>query len=206
MGKRGEGSLFNTIAPVYGLFFNRQRSSFTKVIRRAGPYLDLASFSTVLDVGCGPGALCSVLSEKGLRVTGIDPAAKMLDAARRRKENKGVRFIQANALEQLPFPDKSFDISFASYVAHGLKKEERRRMYAEMSRVTRHRVIIHDFNKNRGWLISFVEWLERGDYFRFIRAAEEEMRNCVSDMAECFSQVSVIDVDTHASWYICTPK
>ena len=206
MSKRRKDTLFDTIAPVYGLFFKMQRANFTRVIRRAESSLDLSSYVTVLDVGCGPGALCSVLNEIGLQVTGMDTAAKMLDIAKRQPENKGVRFIRASILEQLPFPDKSFDLSFASYVAHGLQKEERKRMYLQMSRVTRHRVIIHDFNKKRGLLTSLLEWLERGDYFRFIHVAEDEMKNCMSDMAECFSSVEVVNVDTRASWYICTPK
>ena len=206
MSKRRKDTLFDTIAPVYGLFFKKQRSNFIRVIQRAENSLDLSSYDTVLDVGCGPGALCSVLKEKGMQVTGMDTAVKMLDIAKRQPENKGVRFIRASILEQLPFPEKSFDLSFASYVAHGLQKEERKRMYLQMSRVTKHRVIIHDFNKNRGLLTSLLEWLERGDYFRFIHVAEDEMRNCMSDMAECFSSVEVIDVDTRASWYLCTPK
>ena len=79
-------------------------------------------------------------------------------------------------------------------------------MYARMGRLTRHRVIIHDFNQRRGLLVSLAEWLERGDYFRFIQVAEEEMRGCATDLGACFSEVRVIDVDTRASWYICTPR
>ena len=206
MNKRKRKTLFDIIAPCYGLFYKKQRENFIKVIRRAENDLDISSYETILDVGCGPGALCSVLNEKGLRVTGIDSAAKMLNIAKKRAENTGVQFLHASILEPLPFPDKSFDISVASYVAHGLKKEERQRMYKQMNKVTKHKVIIHDFNANRGWLISFVEWLEQGDYFKFIQVAEEEMRNCTSDLEECFSSVQVIDVGTRASWYICTPK
>ena len=206
MGKRRKNTLFDTIAPVYSLFYSKQRASFARVLGRVGRRLDLSAYGTALDVGCGPGALCSILKGIGLEVTGIDPAVKMLDAAKKRPENEGIRFLQASVLAGLPFPDRHFDLSFASYVAHGLQKEERRLMYLEMARVTRHLVIIHDFNKNRGLLTSFIEWLERGDYFRFINVAEDEMRDCVSDMKACFSEVMVIQVDTRASWYVCTPK
>lgn len=205
MSKRSENALFNSIAPVYNLFYGRQRASFSRVFGRAGWVLNLSAYDTALDVGCGPGALCSVLKENGLEVTGVDSAIKMLDAAQKRAENEGISFLQASVLTGLPFPDKHFDLSFASYVAHGLQKEERRRMYLEMARVTAHLVIIHDFNKNRGLLTSFIEWLERGDYFHFIHVAEDEMRSCVSDMKSCFSEVRVIPVDTRASWYVCTP-
>jgi hypothetical protein len=54
-------------------------------------------------------------------------------------------------------------------------------------------------------LTSLIEWLERGDYFRFILVAQKEMKNCVQDMKLCFSSVRVIDVDKRAAWYVCTP-
>src|SRR5690606_11814350 len=118
----------------------------------------------------------SVLFEKGLTVKGIDPAEKMLKIARNNPENKGIDFIRADVLEALPFADQSFEASVASYVAHGLRTDERKRMYAEMSRVSKKAVIIHDYNAKRSPMTSLIEWLERGDYFRFIRVAEKEMR------------------------------
>lgn len=166
---------------------------------KASTILDLASFDTVIDVGCGTGALCSVLSTKGLSVTGIDQAERMLDHAKRQPENKDIEFLLASVLENLPFEDQSFDISIASYVAHGLHGVERISMYHEMGRVTKHKVIIYDYNLNRSLLISIIEWLEGGDYFGFIKHAEQEMKTC-------FSDVVVMDVDPRAAWYICTPR
>ena len=204
MGKNSS-LLFNSIAPIYGLFYNMQKSRYGTVIDRVSEALDLTLYDTVLDVGCGTGAMCSVLNEKGLTVIGIDPADKMLKIAKRQPENKKITFIQASVLKQLPFDNKTFDISIASYVAHGLQKNERKQMYAEMSRVTKSKVIIYDYNQERALLTSIIEWLERGDYFRFIKEAETEMKNCVSEMNERFSDVKVVDVDSKAAWYICTP-
>ncbi|NTW05866.1 MAG: class I SAM-dependent methyltransferase [Peptococcaceae bacterium] len=205
MGKKNSIVLFNNIAPIYGLFYSIQKTHFLKVIGKASKELDLTLYDNILDVGCGTGALCSVLNEKGLSVTGIDPAEKMLNIAKKQQENKKIKFLQGNVLEQLPFGDKSFDVSIASYVAHGMQKDERKKLYAEMSRLTRNKVIVYDYNQNRALMVSIIEWLERGDYFRFIKDAENEMKNCVYEMKECFSEVKVIDVDTRASWYICTP-
>ncbi len=206
MSKQGSEGLFNTISPLYGLFFNRQRQRFAKIIRDSAGRLDLTDFTSILDVGCGTGALCSVLDDLGLDVTGIEPADKMLAVAKARNKDRPVRLLKGNVLASLPFEDKSFDCSIASYVAHGLIPDERKRMFREMGRVSRKRVIIHDYNRNRSPLISLVEWLERGDYFNFIRQAEKEMKNCVTELSECFSKVEVIDVDVRAAWYICTPK
>ncbi len=198
--------LFNAIAPIYGLFYEMQKKRYGAVIDSASGVLNLASYDTALDVGCGTGALCAVLAEKGLSVTGIDPATKMLSIAKRHTEGGKINYVRGNALEKLPFEDKCFDISIASYVAHGMGEGERKLLYAEMARVTRNKVIIYDYNQTRALRTTIIEWLERGDYFRFIKDTTTEMENCVSGMKECFSEVQVIDVDTRASWYICTPN
>lgn len=189
--------IFNTIAPVYGLFFGIQTRRFTQAIDATSQKLDLASYETILDVGCGTGALCSVLCAIGLDVTAIDPARRMLDIAVQKPDNKNATFVHANILEDLPFEDKSFDISIASHVAHGMGQHDRRLMYSQMSRLTRSKVIIYDYNANRSLPTTIIEWLEGGDYFHFIRNAESEMR-------ECFADVEVINVGTRAAWYICT--
>jgi len=197
--------LFNTIAPIYGLFFERQKRKFREVLNRVGPKLNLPSFKTILDVGCGTGALCSVLQERGLEVTGIEPAEKMLLIAKRKTRGQNIRLLKANVLEGLPFEDNSFDVSIASYVAHGLIPEERKRLYKEMGRVTKEHVVIYDYNQKRSALTSFVEWMEGGDYFHFIKSAEKEMKGCATELASCFSEVRVVNVDVRAAWYICTP-
>jgi len=205
MAVQGSERLFNTIAPVYGLFFNYQRRQFKRSLAQAKSHLDLSNFQSILDVGCGTGALCSVLHENGLSVTGIDPAAGMLKIARKKLAGHTISLLQANILEALPFADKSMDVSIASFVAHGLKPEERRKMYHEMSRVTRSKVVIYDYNQKRSPLTTLLEWLEQGDYFRFIQQAESEMVHCLSDLKQCFSSVEVVHTTGQASFYLCTP-
>ena len=206
MGKESHNTLFNLIAPVYGLFYNKQKNRYREVVGRFVPDWQQAGYTSVLDVGCGTGALCSALDEAGLTVTGIDPAQNMLSVARRQSREQDIRFLQANALERLPFADKSFDLSIASYVAHGLQKSERIKLYSEMRRVTKGKVILYDYNQNRSPLISFVEWLEHGDYFGFIQNPKGEMEDCVTELEKCFSDVICVDVDKRAAWYICTPR
>lgn len=187
------------------MFYRKQREQFSRVLQTAAPELDLSAYGSVLDVGCGTGALCAALLALGLRPTGVDTSPGMLKTAIRNPENRGVEFLSVVAGEALPFPDKSFDISVASYVAHGMGAQERKRMYAEMSRVSRSKVIIYDYNQRKRPLTSLIEWLERGDYFRFIKVAETEMRDCVREMGSCFRSVQVIGVGEHAAWYVCEP-
>lgn len=206
MGEKKSNLLFNIIAPIYGLFYNSQKKRFNKIINKIQEELSILKYREIIDIGCGTGALCSVLNKKGMKVTGIDPAKNMLEIAKNKPENKDINFIQANALKKLPFQNKSFDIAIASYVAHGLKTNERKQMYAEMSRVAKEFVIIYDYNDNRGMLTNVIEWLEGGNYFNFIKNAELEMKDCLLEMKLCFSDVHIVNVDIRANWYICKPN
>jgi len=63
-------------------------------------YLDLAAepaASSVVDIGCGTGLLACELAQRGHAVTGVDPAAAMLDVARHRPGTDRVRWIEGEA-------------------------------------------------------------------------------------------------------------
>lgn len=196
--------LFHTIAPVYGLFFQWQKKMFRQMLAETRPTLDLLDQGTVLDVGCGTGALCAVLHEKGVSVTGVEPAIGMLRIARRKNRDSGIPFLQADAIRGLPFPDGHFDVAFASYVAHGLASADRIALYREMQRVAKRFVIIHDYSGNRAILTTIIETLEGGDYFKFIKRAENEMHHCRTPAGPCFKNVTVIRFGKRAAWYIGT--
>jgi SAM-dependent methyltransferase len=71
----------------------------------------------VLDVGCGPGALTSVLVARvgSDRVAAVDPSEPFVAAVRARFP--GVEARQATA-EALPYDDGSFDAALAQLVVH----------------------------------------------------------------------------------------
>lgn len=188
--------LFDRIAPIYGMFFDFQVKYYKKILGEIGPEFDISQFDTILDIGCGTGALCKVLNDKGVMVTGIDTSSGMLKQAKKKTQGHDLEFIQVQAGKSLPFDDKSFDLVIASYVAHGLEPEERIQLYKEMGRIAKEYAIIYDYNKNRGLVTTLVEWLENGDYFNFIKNAEIELE-------KTFNNLRVIQVDKRASWYIC---
>ncbi len=191
-------SVFDWIAPIYGLFYERQIRQFQKVIDQLSAEIDITDGQTAIDAGCGTGALCAVLSDKGLAVSGADPSGAMLKVAERKKGNRSIAFTRANALKRMPFEDGSFDLTFTSYVLHGLKAADRKTMYAEMSRVAKNYVIIHDYNEKRSLHTTIVEWLEGGDYFGFIKNAPREI-------SDSFDQVRTVAVGSGAVCYICKP-
>ena len=192
-------SLFDKIAPIYGLFFDFQVRYYSKILDRIKGQFDIGKYETVLDIGCGTGALCRVLSDKGLAVTGVDTSPKMLKQARKKTQDQDIAFAEIKAGKSLPFGDNSFDLVIASYVAHGLKPKERIDLYQEMGRIAKTYVIIYDYNKNRSLVTTLVEWLENGDYFNFIKIVKSELEGI-------FNNVRIIDVDKRAAWYICKIK
>jgi ubiquinone/menaquinone biosynthesis C-methylase UbiE len=198
MKKKNGNFLFNFIAPIYGLFYNSQKKNYKITIANMKEIIDISKYKNIIDIGCGTGALCSVLNQEGLEVTGIEPAVRMLKIGSKKIENSKINFVECSTCSKLPFEDNSFNLSIASYVAHGLHPEERIQMFKEMSRLTKDYVIIHDYNNQRRFFTNIIEWLEGGDYFNFIKVVQTELN-------EHFKSVKVVNVKKQAAWYICEP-
>ncbi len=128
--------------------------------RRAVEAANRLPGSRVLEVGVGTGlALPRYLPAK--RITGIDLSAEMLAGARKRADEAGLKNIEALQVmdaEATDFPDASFDIAVAMFVASVVPNP--RKLLAEMRRVVRpggNILFINHFAAERGprW------WIER---------------------------------------------
>ncbi len=128
--------------------------------RRAVDRVNLLPGERVLEVGVGTGlALPNYNRDK--RITGIDLSAEMLDLARERVAERGLGNIDALLeldAEATGFPDASFDIAVAMFVASVVPNP--RQLLAEMRRVVRpggHILFVNHFAADRGprW------WVER---------------------------------------------
>lgn len=65
---------------------------------------------SVLDLGCAGGFMAEALAEKGARVTGIDPAAQAIEAAKAHATKSGLQIkYDVGVGEALPYEDASFD-------------------------------------------------------------------------------------------------
>ncbi|HIQ81585.1 MAG TPA: methyltransferase domain-containing protein [Candidatus Pullichristensenella stercorigallinarum] len=72
----------------------------------------------VLDLGCGYGWHCAYALEHGAAaVTGVDISEKMLAVARKKTGTGNVSYIRA-AMEDVDFPDGSFDVVLSSLALH----------------------------------------------------------------------------------------
>src|SRR4051794_39954624 len=65
----------------------------------------------LVDVGCGTGNAALLAAERGARVTGVDPAARLLDVARERAAARGLTatFARGDAAA-LPLGDGEADV------------------------------------------------------------------------------------------------
>ena len=87
-----------------------------------------------LDVGCGGGLLAEEFARLGFAVTGVDPSARSLDAARAHAAEAGlsIEYRQASG-EALPFGDGSFDVVYCCDVLEHVT--DLARVIAESARV-----------------------------------------------------------------------
>ncbi|HCM27491.1 MAG: hypothetical protein A2Z99_03505 [Treponema sp. GWB1_62_6] len=186
--------LFDRIALPYSWFFSGQTRSYAACFEAGRGALPPPAGKKALDLGCGTGAFTAALRKEGWETVGIDAAPAMVSVAGRR----GIACAQGNLLKGLPYPDKSFDLVSAAYVAHGLVREDRRLLFAEAGRLSRGVVLFHDYNGERSFLTDFIEWLEGGDYFNFIGTIADELRSAFSDLR-------IVPVGKQSAWYVCTP-
>jgi len=127
---RAVRAMFDTIAPRYDLV-NRVMTFRMDVgwRRDAVAALDLASGSSVLDLACGTGDLCTELVRGGHLPIGVDLSFGMLAAARTRAP-----LVHADVLA-LPVPDASVDGATCGFALRNLV--ELPAFFAELARVLR---------------------------------------------------------------------
>ncbi|PXX55555.1 3-demethylubiquinone-9 3-methyltransferase [Nocardia tenerifensis] len=74
-------------------------------------FIDTWKGKKVLDVGCGGGFTTEYLAARGASVSGVDPAPRLIDAARAHAEQQKLWIdYQVGSGERLPHPDAAFDI------------------------------------------------------------------------------------------------
>jgi 2-polyprenyl-6-hydroxyphenyl methylase / 3-demethylubiquinone-9 3-methyltransferase len=90
----------------------------------------------VLDIGCGAGFMSEEFARAGCEVTGVDPSAPALEAARRHAAAGGltIGYLRGTG-EQLPVPDGAFDVVLCCDVLEHVA--DLPRVIAETERVMR---------------------------------------------------------------------
>ena len=106
---------------------DKYTSNFSFVHQYGNSVMDLIDAdknSTVLDLGCGNGALTKALQEKGYAVKGMDASKELLDIAK--NNYPGIEFIEADATNfSLHEP---VDAVFSNAVFHWINREHQQDM------------------------------------------------------------------------------
>jgi SAM-dependent methyltransferase len=139
--------------------------SYRGMVQTLFDLMDAKPGETVLDVGCGSGALDRQLARRiGGGITATDLNRFLLSEAERLAEEEGggaIRFTEANA-ESLPFPDASFDHAFTVTV---LEECDADRALAELVRVVRPGgrvgVIVRAIDMPQWWHLDVPDTIRR---------------------------------------------
>jgi ubiquinone/menaquinone biosynthesis C-methylase UbiE len=123
--------------------------------QRTIAFADLQPGETVLDVGCGTGTLAIEVQQRvgnTGRVVGIDPSAEQIARAgvKAARHNVPVEF-QVGMIEQLAFPDQTFDVVLSTLMMHHLPTSLKRQGLVEIARVLKPGgyLIIADFTRKQ---------------------------------------------------------
>jgi SAM-dependent methyltransferase len=137
------------------------------VVEQAAPDRD----ELVVDVGCGTGNAALLAAERGARVTGIDPAARLLDVARARASARGLEatFVQGDAAA-IPVQDRSTDLVLSVFGV--IFAPDASAAAAEMARVTA-----------PGGRIVVSAWIPRGAISDMVGVSREAMARAVGASA-----------------------
>lgn len=107
----------------------------------------------VLDVGCGTGNAALLAALHGARVTGVDPAVRLLEVARKRAAGAKleVEFVPGSGAS-LPFPDASIDDALSVFAL--IFAPDARAVAKELRRVVK-----------RGGRLAMTAWAPRGPIY-----------------------------------------
>ena len=129
----------------------------------------------VLDVGCGTGELALHAKERagsaGL-VCGLDAAPEMIEVARRKAARQRAEVdFRVGLVEQMPYPDGSFDVVLSSLMMHHLPADLKPIALAEIRRVLRRPDAVSGKPRGRLVIVDFRGLLEQQQVVALARQA-----------------------------------
>jgi SAM-dependent methyltransferase len=158
------------------------------------PALAPARAQTILDVGAGTGNLASLLPP--------DAVYWALDNDPLKLQRLAARFPEARCLQQsaldIGLPDGGVDWTVCVAVSHHLDDEELPRLFAELARVTRHRLLFFDAVRTSRWDLGKLLW--RYDQGSHPRSAE----TLLSRLSEHFDVERTERLRVFHTYLLCT--
>ncbi|KQT85786.1 methylase [Aurantimonas sp. Leaf443] len=122
--------------------------------------LHMEGATSVLDIGCGRGALSRSLADRGFATRGVEPGEAAIRAAR---ETAPDLTFDAAVAEKLPYADESFDAAIFVNSLHHVPVAAMEAALREAARVT-----------VSGGTVFVVEPLAEGPQFETVRPIDDE--------------------------------
>jgi ubiquinone/menaquinone biosynthesis C-methylase UbiE len=150
----------------------------SKLLRRG------TNFSRAIDVGCGRGDFTIEVAKcypQISKVCGCDFTQEVLSIARKDAESlERVSFQETDMLD-MPFKDKSFDLTMCIGVLHTIHKDDFERALSELARITNRYLVLEVRNKDCIYYNKYVYYAIRGKRDFFINVNRTSTR-CVSSL------------------------
>jgi len=149
-------SRYDLLTSMLGLGANRPNSRMVIELANVKPG------DRVLDVGCGTGSLSlTAQSHAGPtgKVYGIDAAPEMIEVAKKKASRSGLGVVfEVGLIEELAFPDATFDVVISRLAMHHLPDDLKRRGLAEVLRVLKPggKFLIADFNPPSNPILNHI--------------------------------------------------
>jgi len=148
----------------------RYESTAEQLLPAARVVIDRASLrpgERVVDLGCGTGNAALLAAACGAQVTGVDPAARLLEVARDRAASEGatITFVPGEA-SAVPVDDAGADVIVSVFAV--IFASDPAAAAAEMSRVV-----------TAEGRIILSAWIPQGTMFEFTSAAGEAVREAL---------------------------
>lgn len=122
-----------------------------------------------LDIGCGGGLLAEEFARLGCQVTGLDPSARSLEAARNHARETGLEIdYRQGEGEKLPFPVASFDLVYCCDVLEHVRDLDA--VIAETARVLKPGGIylFDTVNRTLQSKLAFIKVYQEWDWSSFM--------------------------------------
>ena len=169
------------------------RHRLTALLQRQGP-------SHVLDVCCGVGDFAGLVEAEYI---GIDLNERFISLAKRRFATSARKQFQVEDATQMRYPEGTFDTTLYLNCMHHFPTDLVRGMLREITRVTKHQVLVLDLEPTKGhWLQRFVMACDRGDYVRPMK----EQRQLLEEFLEIDDAVVYPMGLTVQTLFTCRPK
>ncbi len=137
--------------------YNYHPRFWQATVKRFRDHYGLSATASVLDVGCAKGFMLHDFKElmPELKIAGIDVSEYALQHAM-----DDIRpFIRIGNANQLPFPDKNFDLVISINTIHNLPLDECKQALREIQRVSRGRAFVTmDAWRNEEERIRLMKW------------------------------------------------